>query len=663
MAGQDAVGGWRTAPAGAGAGEAADEQVVDVPEDATAEVVDDDAAEAGAGDAAAGLDPAFEDLLVYLRERRGFDFTGYKRPSLVRRVRRRMGEVGIGSFAEYEDFLEVHPEEFAPLFNTILINVTGFFRDQGSWDHLRDRLLPELLDGAGQTVRVWSAGCASGQEAYSLAILLTEILGADQFRERVKIYATDVDEDALTAARQAVYTEREMAGLTPEQVERYFVPEGSRFAFRKDLRRSVIFGRNDLVQDAPISHVDLLLCRNTLMYFNAETQNRILGRLHFALNPNGLLFLGKAEMLLSHPQMFVPVDLTRRFFRKRDGGRAADRRGAQALVRETLDGPASDLSRLRREAMLSAPAAQLAIDGDGRLAAVNHAAERLFRLDQRDVGCPFQDLEVSYRPVELRAAIAEALESRRHVWLRGVERHVSGQESQVFDVQVVPLSGEDGVLLGSSVVFEDVTRYRRLQTELEYANRQLETAYEELQSTNEELETTNEELQSTVEELETTNEELQSTNEELETMNEELQSMNDELHSTNEELRVSTEEVGTLNQFMSGVMSSFRAGVVVVDADLRVLVWNAAAEELWGMRQDEVVGQYVLNLDIGLPVSELHPLLRRQVAGQEPEHETAELDAVNRRGRPVRVRVTVSAFSERPDERSGAVVLMDPIDG
>jgi two-component system CheB/CheR fusion protein len=239
----------------------------------------------------------------------------------------------------------------------------------------------------------------------------------------------------------------------------------------------------------------------------------------------------------------------------------------------------------------------------------------------------------------------------------------AGQEPAVYDVQVVPLHREDGALLGTSVVFEDVTQYRRLQHELEFANRQLETAYEELQSTNEELETTNEELQSTVEELETTNEELQSTNEELETMNEELQSMNDELHSTNEELRASTDEVLALNHFMTGVLGSFRAGVVVVDQDLRVRVWNAAAEDLWGIRQDEVAGHHLLDLDIGLPVSELHPLLRRQVAGEGPAHDTVELDAVNRRGRPVRVRVTVSAFQESPDQRGGAVVLMDPTDG
>ncbi|MGY1631438.1 CheR family methyltransferase [Geodermatophilus sp. SYSU D01186] len=633
----------------------------DPPED-DATLADDDTAALDDEPADAAPDPQFEALLVYLHERRGFDFTGYKRPSLVRRVRRRMAEVGIDSFSEYQDHLEVHPDEFTPLFNTILINVTGFFRDRAAWDHLREDLLPQLLESCGPVIRVWSAGCASGEEAYSLAILLVDALGPDEFRKRVKIYATDVDEDALAYARQAMYSERQVAGLAPSQLRDYFTQEGSRHVFRKDLRRSVIFGRNDLVQDAPISHIDLLLCRNALMYFTAETQARILGRLHYALNPHGLLFLGKAEMLLSHNQLFSPVDLTRRFFRKRDGGPVAERRVVVPPLRIASETADDALARLRQEALMSGPAAQLTLDAEGRLAVVNHQAERAFGIDQGDIGRPFQDLEISYRPVELRASIGEAAQARRPLWLRGIERRRPGQEPVLFDIQIVPIWREDGEPLGTTIVFDDVTRYRHLQRELELANRQLETAYEELQSANEELETTNEELQSTVEELETTNEELQSTNEELETMNEELQSMNDELHSTNEELRASTEEVGAVNRFMNGVLSSFRAGVAVVDLDLRVLVWNAAAEDLWGLRQDEVQSRYLLNLDIGLPVSRLHPLLRQTVSGDGSGHDTVQVDAVNRRGRPVLVRVTISAYEQVPGHRAGAVILMDPID-
>ena len=263
-------------------------------------------------------DPAFEALLEHLKANRGFDFTGYKRSSLMRRVDRRMVQVGITGYADYLDHLEMHADEFTALFNTILINVTGFFRDPEAWEHLRRDVLPALLarKPPTQAIRVWSAGCASGEEAYTLAIVLAELLGFAEFRDRVKIYATDVDEEALAYARQAGYTEREVSGVPPELLERYFDLTGGRFVFHKDLRRSVIFGRNDLVQDAPISRIDLLVCRNTLMYFNAETQARILTRFHFALAPAAVLFLGKAVMMLAHSTLFVPVNLKCRIFAK-----------------------------------------------------------------------------------------------------------------------------------------------------------------------------------------------------------------------------------------------------------------------------------------------------------------------------------------------------------
>ena len=226
-----------------------------------------------------------------------------------------------------------------------------------------------------------------------------------------------------------------------------------------------------------------------------------------------------------------------------------------------------------------------------------------------------------------------------------------------LDIQVAPLIDRDGTVLGTSVFFTDVSRYRQLQGELEYANRQLETAYEELQSTNEELETTNEELQSTVEELETTNEELQSTNEELETMNEELQSMNDELQFSNTELRKRTDEVSSLNHFMEMVLTSLQAGIAVVNRELKVQIWNSRAEELWGLRADEAIGQHLLNLDIGLPVEQLPPLIR-QAFGDSGAQAVALLAAVNRRGRPIKVTVAVSPLQQPDPEPAGALIVM-----
>ncbi|GAA1154370.1 CheR family methyltransferase [Nocardioides aquiterrae] len=624
-----------------------------------------------------GSDEDFEALLRHVKEQRGFDFTGYKRASLARRVQRRMEAVGLHAYDEYLDYLILHPDEFTQLFNTILINVTGFFRDRDAWTYLQEELLPQILARReGQPIRVWSAGCATGEEAYTLAMLLAELLGVDEFRDRVKIYATDVDEEALTQARQAIYTERDLAAVPAELRERYFEPAGTRFVFRKELRRSVIFGRNDLVQDAPISHVDVLVCRNTLMYFNAETQGQLLNRMHFALRPDGVLFLGKAEMLLSHSAYFRPIELKRRFFRKI----ATEPRDRRLVVSSgpggVQDEEQSELTLLHHAALMSSAAAQIVVDTDGRLALANNRAMHRFGLTSRDVGRPIQDLEVSYRPLELRTHIEDARMQRRAVWIRDVEQVRGAGETLTFDIQVVPLADEAGTELGVTVILNDVTQYRQLQTELTYANRQLEIAYEELQSTNEELETTNEELQSTVEELETTNEELQSTveelettneelqstNEELETMNEELQSMNDELQFSNDALRDRQDEVERLNRFMTAVLGSMNSGVVVVDGEMQILAWNTRAEDLWGVRTDEALGEHLMNLDIGLPVEELRQPIRAQLADGTSEPAELHLDAVNRRGRHVQVRVTLTHFSDHGGATTAAMLVMDAVD-
>jgi two-component system CheB/CheR fusion protein len=266
-----------------------------------------------------GLEHAgVERILEYLRQTHGFDFTEYKRSSLIRRVLKRMQEVEIAEFGAYFDFLQVHPDEFASLFNTILINVTSFFRDAEVWDALKNTVVPELGAGrrADTPIRVWSAGSASGQEAYSAAMLLAEAVGPEAFRKRVKIYATDVDEEALAESRRAVYHARQVADLPPDLLDKYFDRNGSElYSFNRDLRRSVIFGRHDLIQDAPISRVDLLLCRNTLMYFNSEAQARIMARFHFSANPGGYLVLGRTEMLFGHAAMFQAVDLKQRIFK------------------------------------------------------------------------------------------------------------------------------------------------------------------------------------------------------------------------------------------------------------------------------------------------------------------------------------------------------------
>ncbi|OBK74893.1 CheR family methyltransferase [Mycobacterium sp. 1274761.0] len=598
-----------------------------------------------------------------MRDSRGFDFTGYKRTSLMRRVRHRMDGAGYDSYERYLDVLQVSSDEFSALFNTILINVTAFFRDPPAWDYVRDEVVPAMLAerGPGDPIRVWSAGCASGQEAYTLAMILAEAMGVDDFRQRVKIYATDVDEDALTEARAAAYDAKAVDSVPPGLLERYFEHVNGRYVFRKDLRRVVIFGRNDLVKDAPISRVDLVVCRNTLMYLNAETQRNVLGRLHFALAPQGTLFLGHAEMLLSHADRFAPLNLKHRIFRKAAGSHRGIDRYENGTVMYERHGDLPGLSPIRELAFRASPVAQIVVTGEDTVAMINQQAEATFGLSARDIGRLLRDLELSYRPVELRAYLEQAKVERRSARIPDVQWQRPGSETVWFEIHINPLIDAENGLLGTSIVFFDVTATRALLDKVVQTNRQLEAAYEELQSTNEELETTNEELQSTVEELETTNEELQSTNEELETMNEELQSTNDELHTINDTLRERSGELEHARSFVDSLVNSIRLGMTVVDREMRIVAWNRGCEELWGLRSDEITGAPLQSLDIGLPIEAIKPLIGKAFVDPYGTEE-ATVDAVNRRGKAIRVCVTCSAFRSPEESIDGALLLME-VDG
>jgi two-component system, chemotaxis family, CheB/CheR fusion protein len=605
-------------------------------------------------------DRDLEVLLDYLRRSRGFDFTGYKRISLSRRIEKRMQEVGADGYLSYLDHLEVDPEEFTQLFNTILLNVTSFFRDPPAWEYLGAEILPKLVAAKAEDepIRIWSAGCASGEEPYTLAMVTAETLGPEVVRERVKIYATDLDEEALAQARQARYTAKQVEGVPPELLERYFEPNGDGYRFSKDLRRSVIFGPHNLIEDAPISRIDLLVCRNTLMYLNSETQSQVLARFSYALREGGYLLLGKAEMLLAHSNLFTSVDLKRRVFRKVPGATLHER---LLVLTDAGERPASG-QRAREEripgaALEASPEAQIVVDAGGYLMLANARARTLFKLDADDLARPFQDLELSYRPLELRSKIQQVYVERRPSQVDEVEWPTPSGEVAHLEVQVVPLVDEQQVLLGASINFTDVTRSRRYKQELEHANQGLEDAYAELQSTNEELETTNEELQSTVEELETTNEELQSTNEELETMNQEMQATNEELQTINDELGQRTIELNQLNAFLESIWAGLEGAVTVLDPDLRVLVWNPGAEDLWGVRQEEVQGQHLLNLDIGLPLDQVLPALRAAMSGENGT-QTSVIQATNRRGRAVTCRVTCSPLLDSDKTLRGVIMVV-----
>jgi two-component system CheB/CheR fusion protein len=479
-------------------------------------------------------------------------------------------------------------------------------------------------------------------------------MGINAFRQRVTVYATDVDEEALNLARQASYAAKDLEPVDVKLRDKYFEPMNGRYIFRADLRRSVIFGRHDLVQDAPISRLDLLISRNAIIYFNSETQARILGRFHFSLNETGYLFLGRAELLLSHSHLFTPLDLKHRVFAKlasvnmRDRLVAADQIGNHEI--NPIVGP---LTILQEAALDASPIARILVDANGNLVHADQKARLLFTLNPKDVGRPLQDLEISYRPVELRSLIEEAHTERRTVTLTSMERHFPTGEIQYLDVVVTPLYDRAHVSLGVGISFSDVTVIHKLKEDLQRSREEIQTANEELQSSKEELE-----LHSSTEELQTTNEELQSTNEELETMNEELQSTNEELHTVNEQLRQLSDELNRANAFLKSVLASLRSGAIVINENLNILVWNHRAEDLWGLREDETKGQSLLTLDIGLPVHQLRPILRACLSG-EADHKEILLDATNRRGKPIKCRIACTPLLAPDNHRHGAILLMD----
>jgi two-component system CheB/CheR fusion protein len=606
-------------------------------------------------------DPEFEALLGYIQESRGLDFRGYKRTSLRRRITLRMEAVGAEDFASYRTRLEAQPTEFADLLNTVLINVTSFFRDAEAWDVLRDEVIPSIIAAGDpdRPIRIWSVGCASGEEPYSIAMLFAEAMGIADFCRRVKIYATDLDEEALQIARVATYAPRDVEGVPPALLEKYFERTKNHYVFERELRKCVIFGRHNVVHDAPISRIDLLTCRNLLIYLEGDTQSTVLPRLHYALTREGYLFLGKAETQLARSALFRPVEMKHRIFakvaqewRRPIGGFAAGR--LSRLDPETAN------ARLLEAIVNETGNALLVVDEGGSVALANASARSLFGVSDADLGRPFQDLPISYRPIELRGPIEEVFRQRSAVRIEDQEYRPHKAEVMRLTIDIKPLFNPDGSVYAALLAFFDQTRLHTLHRELEAAQENLEHSIEELQSANEELETTNEELQSTNEELETTNEELQSTNEELETLNEEARSSNEEMESVNEELRIQAEQANVYRIYLESAMRAMNGGIVMLDQHHAIRSWNRWSENTWGLRAEEVVGTNFNLLDIGVPIQKLRDSLADVQLGRE-EHVDKLLDGVDRRGRRILCRVRVSALTDDEGDVLGLVLIFQDI--
>jgi len=439
----------------------------------------------------------------------------------------------------------------------------------------------------------------------------------------VKIYGTDVDEDALVTARAGLYRLEALKDVPRELLDKYFVREGQMYRLRRDLRKWCIFGRHDVTQDSPLSHIDLLLCRNVLIYFDSDLQGRVVPRFQYAIREGGYLFLGKSESMLTRSRRFVPLDFKWRIFQRVTPPDLAGKAIAadQPPFRPPARQPRSEqLAGLRAEAVIEAlQSAVMVIDPSDTIVTWNSAAEQLYDIPMdAALGKKFRDLDVSYRMEGLRSRVEEVKTTLARTRIGTVTFPRRSGDVLHLAVSVAPLFDDRRRLAGTLVAAEDVSELARLRDELDRISEQSATANEELQSTNEELETTNEELQSTNEELETTNEELQSTNEELETTIQELQSINTELGTTNAELEKRTAELNRLDQYHQCIFDALEAALFVLDEAFTVRTWNREAAGLWGLRQEDAINRDFFSLPIGEATSLLREAAAAVLATRSP---------------------------------------------
>jgi two-component system CheB/CheR fusion protein len=540
---------------------------------------------------------ALEKVFILLRAHTGNDFSQYKRNTIYRRVERRMGLHQIDKLSSYVRFLRDNPNETELLFKELLIGVTSFFRDAPAWEQLKEKVVPELLDAreGNRVLRGWVPGCSTGEEAYSLAMVLKEAM-ADRKHAlplTIQIFATDLDTDAIERARLGIYPASIAADVSPERLRRFFVQDERGYRVSKDIREAVVFAPQNAIMDPPFTKLDILCCRNLLIYLSPELQKKVIPLYHYALNPRGILFLGSAETVGAFGDLFNPLDGKTRIYRRADSAAAA----LPVEFPASFGHPVSPDASVESRGPPRASSANLQSLAD-RVIVQRFAPASILTTDKGEIiyigGRTGKYLEPAVGRAnlnvfamareglryELSAAFASALRENRPVTVRGVRVGTNGG-AQGVDVTVEKLS-EPRDLRGSvMIVITDVAstpelpsaeRARRVPTSARIAalERELQQGREEIQTAHEEMQTSQEELKSTNEELQSTNEELQSTNEELTTSKEEMQSMNEELQTVNHELQAKVDELSRSNNDMKNLLNSTDIATLFLNGELLV---------------------------------------------------------------------------------------------
>jgi two-component system CheB/CheR fusion protein len=559
---------------------------------------------------------SLQDILSLIKLQKGCDFSYYKQSTIVRRIERRMGLRQIADFAAYYDLLRKDGNEVSELFKDLLINVTSFFRDAEAFEVLRQKALAPLARAkrADEPLRIWVPGCASGEEAYSLAILLTEEVSAAHKNCPVQVFATDIDEEALEFARLGIYPESIHQDVSAEWMSRFFVKKDGGYQVIEPLRKSVVFAVHNLITDPPFSKMDLISCRNLLIYLDADTQARLTPLFNFALNQNGYLFLGKSEGTSGRNDLFCPVSKEARLFRRLVPARPiildslilpGKKRTLPQGRPAALKPQHAELADITRHAILSHFAASVVlVDRKGQILQFHGETGKYLNmpLSEPDLNLPAMAKEgLSAR---LRSALYRAIKDNTTVMLDNVPI-MHDKDSPVVRVTISHMEkqGEAEPLL--AVIFEDVPRppipavelhgvgesetiVKQLEDELKDTQQELQATIEELRSSNEELRVANEEVVST-------NEELQSTIEELETSQEELQSVNEELSIVNSQLQEKVRQLDAAKSDMANFLNSTEIAAIFLDLDLRIKLFTPAATRVLKL----------IPSDTGRPISDL----------------------------------------------------------
>lgn len=561
-----------------------------------------------------------EKIILLLRTKTGHDFSLYKKNTLYRRIERRMCIHQIDRIMSYVRFLQENSQETEILFKELLIGVTSFFRDPAAWEHLQENVLSLLVKACppNGTLRAWTPGCSTGEEAYSLAILFKETVArlAPESAIKLRIFATDLDKDAIDKARYGLYPPSIAADVSAERLDRFFVQDEHGNRVGQDIREMITFAKQNVIMDSPFTKLDILICRNLLIYLAPELQQRLLSLFHYSLNPNGALFLGSSESINFSSDLFAPIDNKSKLFRRRDSILTAAKVAFPPSFIPVLPGvsqettmlkPAVNIQSLADQVLLQhfAPPAVL-VNGKGDVLYISGRTGKYLEPPAGKANWNIHAMAREGLRFDLGAAFLKALRHKEAVTVKGL-KITEGETVQTLDLTVKEIQEPDALRGMVMIIFTDVaiapkqkatrrskpgeaddTRIMELEQDLLLCREELRTTREDMQASEEELKSYNEEMQST-------NEELQSTNEELNTSREEMQSLNEELQTVNAEQQSRMDELARINDDMRNLLNSTEIVTIFLGNDLHVRRFTPGANKIFKL----IPG------DVGRPLSDI----------------------------------------------------------